>query len=201
MTSYSQGQRLFSDLQQYGNTSRWGIVIGIMLLGVFLSARSQAATFTVNNSLDVVDAAPGNGVCETAPGNGVCTLRGAIQESNALAGDDTIILPPNTYLLTQVTELTISGNLTITGDGASTTIIDGNKSIRGSGVLTINFGIIVNISGVTMRNGGRIASGGSGGGIVNNRHVDSCQQYGERQHWWHRRRHRQPYWWHVDAYQ
>ena len=63
------------------------------LLGVFLSASAQAAVFTVNNSADVVDANPGNGVCETAPGNGVCTLRAAIQEANALAGDDTITFP------------------------------------------------------------------------------------------------------------
>jgi CSLREA domain-containing protein len=131
-----------------------------MLLGVFLSVRSQAATFTVNNSFDVVDAAPGNGVCETAPGNGVCTLRAAIQEANSLAGVDTIILSPNTYLLTQVTELTITGDLTITGSGASITIIDGNKTLRtNSGVLTIDFAT-VNISGLTIRNGERAQGGG-----------------------------------------
>ena len=115
-----------------------GYRLGVTLLGVFLSVSAQAATFTVNSPLDVVDAVPGNGICETAPGNGVCTLRGAIQESNTLAGDDTIILPPNTYFLTIVTELTITGTLTITGGGASTTIIDGNKSVRpDSGVLVI----------------------------------------------------------------
>ena len=75
-----------------------------------------------------------------------------------------IILPPNTYLLTQVTELTITGNLTITGGGASTTIIDGNKSVRpDSGVLVIASDITVNISGVTIRNGERE----EGGGIFN----------------------------------
>src|SRR5215510_12466988 len=85
-------------LEQCGNTSRCGAVIGITLLGVFLSAVAQAAT-TVNSPFDVSDASPGNGVCETAPGNGVCTLRAAIQETNALPGTHTIILPPNTYLL------------------------------------------------------------------------------------------------------
>ena len=155
-----------AELQQYGNRRSWGIVLGVTLLGVFLSASAQAATFTVNSPLDVVDAVPGNGICETAPGNGVCTLRGAIQETNILAGDEhTIILPPNTYLLTQVTELTITGTLTITGGGASTTIIDGNKSVRpDSGVLVIFASdITVNISGVTIRNGERE----EGGGIYN----------------------------------
>ena len=72
----------------------------------------------MNTNVDLPDANPGNGVCETASGNGVCTLRAAIQEANALAGADTIILPPNTYLLTVVSELGITDSLTITGGGA-----------------------------------------------------------------------------------
>ena len=73
-------------------------------------AFAQAATFTVNSPFDAADANPGDAMCETAPGNGVCTLRAAIEEANTLgAGDDTIILPPNTYLLTLVNELTITG--------------------------------------------------------------------------------------------
>jgi hypothetical protein len=61
--------------------------------------------------------------------------------------------------------LGITGSLIITGGGASTTIIDGNKSARPNGrVLVIGSGITVNISGVTIRNGG---TGGGGGGIFN----------------------------------
>jgi CSLREA domain-containing protein len=131
------------------------------LSGVF----AQAATFTVNSSLDVADANPGNGICETAPGNGTCTLRAAIQETNSLSGADEIILPANTYLLTNVSQLSITSRLTITGSGASSTIIDGNKSVRpDSRVLVINSGITVNITGVTIRNGGTTAVGG---GIFN----------------------------------
>ena len=136
-------------------------------LSVFLccfisGAFAQAATFTVNSPFDAADANPGDAMCETAPGNGVCTLRAAIEEANTLgAGNDTIILPPNTYLLTLANELTITGDLTITGGGASTTIIDGNKSSR---VLTINFGITVSISGVTIRNGQTVDGAG---GIAN----------------------------------
>ena len=130
----------------------------------FLSGTfAQAATFTINSPLDVADANPGNGICETATGNGTCTLRAAIQETNALAGADEIILPANTYVLTIVSQLSITSRLTITGSGASTTIIDGNKSVRpDSRVLVINSGITVNITGVTIRNGG---TAGRGGGI------------------------------------
>src|SRR5687768_13077564 len=54
--------------------------------------------FVVNSTVDSVDALPGNMVCATA--SGACTLRAAIQESNAMAGDNTIELPAGTYLLT-----------------------------------------------------------------------------------------------------
>ena len=163
MTSSLQGQRLISFPQQFRKNTAWSLALGMTLLGVFLSASAQAAVFTVNSPSDAVDVGPGNGICETAFGN--CTLRAAIQESNALAGADEIILPPNTYLLTIVSELDITGSLTITGGGASTTIIDGNKSVRpNSRVLVVGSGITVNISGVTIRNGG---TGGGGGGIFN----------------------------------
>jgi CSLREA domain-containing protein len=129
MTSKSQ-KRSIVDFLQLSEKSARGILFGLALLGLFLADSAHAAVFRVNSPSDVVDANPGNGVCETAPSNGVCTLRAAIEEANALAGADQIILPPNTYLLTQVTELTITGNLIVTGGGAAITIIDGNKSLR-----------------------------------------------------------------------
>ena len=47
-----------------------------------------AATYTVDDTGDAGDAAPGNGVCATDAG--VCTLRAAIDETNARPGRDTI---------------------------------------------------------------------------------------------------------------
>jgi CSLREA domain-containing protein len=132
---------------------------------------AQAAVFTVNSPSDLVDINPGDGVCHTGAGTPTCTLRAAIQEANALGGANEIILPPNNYVLMLASELVIIGNLTITGGGAATTIIDGNRSIRpNSGVLNIGgaavvTGATVNITGVTIRNGQRDA--GFGGGIHN----------------------------------
>jgi hypothetical protein len=170
MTSDSQGQRLLHVSQQSGNRSRWGAVVTIALLRVFLSASAQAAVFTVNSPSDgfsgAFDANPGDGVCETAPGNGICTLRAAIQETNALAGDDTIILPPNTYQLSINlidSALIIAGNLTITGGGASTTTIRGGVE---SQVLVINGGFAVNLGGVTILGAGLFGSGISNGGTL-----------------------------------
>ena len=85
--------------------------LSVVVCWLVTGAFAHAATFTVNSPADVDDANPGNGVCETAPGNGACTLRAAIQEANALAGTDTIILPslpaPNAYVLTLVAEIVI----------------------------------------------------------------------------------------------
>ena len=167
MTSNWRKQRILRDPQQSRKYSAWGAALGIALLGVLLSAQVYAATFTVNTATDIADANPGDGVCDSAPPTHTCTLRAAIQEANALPGADEIILSPNPnpYLLTILTELQITSSLTITGAGASTTIIDGNKSARPNGrVLVIGSGITVNISGVTIRNGG---TGGGGGGIFN----------------------------------
>jgi CSLREA domain-containing protein len=42
----------------------------------------------VNSTLDAIDAVPGDGICATAGPTPVCTLRAAVQEANALAGDE-----------------------------------------------------------------------------------------------------------------
>jgi CSLREA domain-containing protein len=74
----------------------------ILAACLFATGFAQAATFDVNSPADVPDATPGDGQCETAAGNKVCTLRGAIQEANALAGADVIQLQANaTYVLTR----------------------------------------------------------------------------------------------------
>ena len=172
MTVNSQGQHIVRDPQQSRKNSARGIVLAIALLGVFLSASAQAEVFTVNTNVDLADANPGNGVCDIAPPLHVCTLRAAIQEANALPGADTIILPSNAYVLDILAELTITDSLTLTGGGPSTTIIDGNRSVRpDSGVLRIAGGSTVSLSGVSIRNGGRTSA--AGGGILNSRTVIS----------------------------
>lgn len=82
----------------------------------------HAATFVVNSSLDAVDATPGNAVCATA--GAVCTLRAAIQEANALAGTDTIVISAGTYTLTLAGK---NENAAATGDFdiTSTVIVEG----------------------------------------------------------------------------
>ncbi|TMB18127.1 MAG: CSLREA domain-containing protein [Deltaproteobacteria bacterium] len=116
----------------------WTCSILVPLLAATITG-AQAATFTVDTTTDGVDAVPGDGVCATAAG--ACSLRAAVQEANALEGPDTIDLPAGTYVLTLAGpaedesasgDLDVHETLTITGAGAATTVIDGN---RASGVI------------------------------------------------------------------
>ena len=163
-----------------GAYAHTGTVLPRILLTLFLSivlffcGPLSAATITVDNTADsVID-------------DGTCTLREAVISANTDTavdtctkggGTDEIILPAGTYVLsipgTNETasvdgDLNITSNLTITGDGSGTTVIDGNGVVTGERVISIGFvgnsNFTVAISGVTITSG---ASDFGGGGISN----------------------------------
>lgn len=76
----------------------------ILLLSTSLllfGAGAGAAVFDVNTTSDIADAVPGNGVCSGFIAN-TCSLRAAVMEANALAGNDAIWLEAGqTYTLTR----------------------------------------------------------------------------------------------------
>lgn len=148
-----------------------------------LSLDAQAATFVVNTTDDTADATPGDGICATASAN--CSLRAAISEANALAGDDIITLPAGTYTQVLVAadedlnaggDWDIRSNITINGAGAATTILQAaatpvTATERVVEVLAPSVVPVVTISGVTLRHGnktGAEANATRGGGIRNN---------------------------------
>ena len=161
------------ELEQRGSTRVLGssVDIGAVEFGVFF----------VNSLLDTVDVTPGDGIAADADGN--ITLRAAIMEANALAGDSVIILGPGMYDLTilndinsdlddastgdlDVTDLT--GSLTITGAGNGQTIINAtalNATALDDRVFDVLVGIELTLDGVTITGGHAV--GGSGGGIRN----------------------------------
>jgi CSLREA domain-containing protein len=117
------------------------IVARFLLLSAFtlsLAVVASAATFVVNSTLDTHDVFPGNGVCVDSAGR--CSLRGAIDEANALAGADTITLPAGAYTTTLLGlspnngsgAYRAFGTLTINGAGAGTTFIQGAISLAAS---------------------------------------------------------------------
>ena len=135
---------------------------------------AAAPTFTVNSPTDATDANPGDGSCDT--GGGVCTLRAAIMEANHTPGGGTTIhfgLPGVvTYLLAipmsgtddeATGDLNITQSMTIIGNGAEKTIIDGNGGALGDHVIEITG--TVSIIGVTIQHG---YSTYWGGGILDN---------------------------------
>jgi len=179
---------------EYLSRPSWAILV----FGVFLvlSAQTQdirANTFTVNSTADMIDASPGDGKCETGrdvpgitPAVKECSLRAAIQESNALAGKHQINLPSGSYLLSRPTlcsyrlddiggaftetsiSLCMTGQMSIIGAGASSTIIDANSLNR---VIFLDIRAVVEMSGVTVRKGNLTGTQafvfGGGGGIHN----------------------------------
>lgn len=128
---------------------------------------AHAAAFAVDSAADAADTNPGDGVCVSAAGG--CTLRAAIEEANILAGPDTISVPAGTFTLSiagrseqfaATGDLDIRQELTITGAGAASTIISGNRIERVFHV----FNTTVAISDLTIRDGD--VGDGDGGGIA-----------------------------------
>ncbi|MCP4248991.1 MAG: CSLREA domain-containing protein, partial [bacterium] len=138
----------------------------MVLTVLFCCSAAFGDTFVVTRTNDRVDAAPGDGVCATLGGH--CTLRAAIMEANALAGEDTIEVPAGVYLLSLVGDaedaamtgdLDITDPLRILGAGLDDTVINGIGADRVFHLM----GPTVDIFDLTIRGGARPA--GNGGGI------------------------------------
>jgi CSLREA domain-containing protein len=156
-------------------------LFAIAIVGYFATVPqfAAAATFTVNSTVDATDAVPGDGICDDGSGN--CTLRAAINESNFSGGANVINVPAGTYTLTlgpfddefnaagasldtgdlDIVDLSAFSlpqltSVTISGAGASTTIINGGDIDR---VLDVNnfaaFGhsVDVTLQNLTITNG------------------------------------------------
>lgn len=104
-----------------------------LLATLFACPGVQAVEFALTTTADTLDSAPGNGLCADADGD--CSLRAAVQETNALAGADRIVLPAGLFRLTREGraedfavsgDLDVRGELAIVGSGVQATRIDGN---------------------------------------------------------------------------
>jgi len=127
-----------------------------LLLALILPASLQAAVFIPNKTADTND-----GACDSD-----CSLREAITAANQTPGEDVILLHAGTYTLTASGpangNLQILGDITLMGDGAGSTIIDGGGL---GGIFYVSSNTTVQIQDVTLRNG---RSPGAGGAIFNN---------------------------------
>lgn len=132
-----------------------------------------AATFTVDTQLDAVDAAPGDHQCRTAAET--CSLRAAVQEANAIAGLDEILLPAGTFALTRTGagedaaatgDLDATDDLTLTGAGEALTVIDAAQLDRAFDSHPGAGGMTLWLVGITVRNG--LVSTAADGGCFRN---------------------------------
>lgn len=129
--------------------------LGGALLLALGPAGATPQTFTVTKTTDTAD-----GTCDLD-----CSLREAVIAANANPGADTITLPPGTYQFTiggwedlsNGGDLDLTGDVTISGAGAATTIVDAGDLDR---VISVLSGT-ADVSGVTLRNG----TGNYGGGV------------------------------------
>ncbi|WP_417382109.1 choice-of-anchor Q domain-containing protein [Gimesia sp.] len=122
-------------------------------------------------NVDRVDDTAGDGIIGDGT-DGTVTLRAAIQEANALAGSNTIVLAAGTYTLgidgidedqSASGDLDIRDNLTIRGQGVGVTIIDGAELDR---IFQIFAGVTLNLENLTIQNG-KLTGSDDGAGIRN----------------------------------
>lgn len=144
-----------------------------LLSALILPGTAAAATFTVNSMADVPDATPGNGVCN--PVNaiaGVCTLRAAIMEANALAGNDIITLTAGqTYTLTRagIDDSAVNGDLDINSNISIFFFASGTRPVVDAGVAERAFEIHggnVTMLGFDITGGNAVLPGNAAGGGV-----------------------------------
>lgn len=146
-----------------------------LCVAVWLSLASahavNARTFLVNTTEDAVDMTPGDGRCSTVARK--CSLRAAVQESNRVAGVDTIRIPPGHFKLSVLSadpeddargDLDILDTVIIEGAGPDLTIIDAQRIDRIFQIKKSPHSDL-RLSDVTLQNGSTPNSGGA----LNNR--------------------------------
>ena len=142
--------------------------------------RDGIRTFTVTVTTDSTDRFHGDGVALDSAGE--TSLRAAIQEANALAGESRVLLPAGVFQVdrfnfvpgltegnvansSEIEDLDITGQLTITGAGRDQTFIDAGDLCR---VLQVHPDAQVTLQNLTVRNGMATFGGGiyNGGGLL-----------------------------------
>ena len=128
-----------------------------------LADTNRASTFQVDSSVDARDADVADAQCLSAQGQ--CSLRAAIEQANALASNDLIVLPPGDYTLSLTGanedaaasgDLDLVGNLAILGSDAATTRILAN----GDRAFDVRLEAVVSLTRIGIHQGGAVASGG-----------------------------------------
>lgn len=138
---------------------------GLLLGTLFFNSLAYADTTFVVTRVD--DPTPGP--CD----QGDCSLREAVIAANATGGHDTVQLSTDTYNLTRPEDgsemggsIDIDDDMTLQGNGAGATIINGVQPGLNSRIIDVGFNLsTLIIDGVTVQNG-RAGVASPGGGIL-----------------------------------
>jgi uncharacterized repeat protein (TIGR01451 family) len=145
------------------------VLLAATTLGVLgMTGVASAATFTVNDTGDYALANPADTNCVSTH-TGTCTLRAAVQAANNNGAANAINLPAGTYNLTmgnlEVNTPNGGTNITISGGGSGSTIIDGQNN---DNIFYVDAGGGLSLNGMTLQdgytyygNGGAIYSDGA----------------------------------------
>ena len=132
----------------------------LILLSTLLFATNAQAliipgtTYTVDSLGDAADAAI-DGNCATV--SGVCTLRAAIEESNASAGNDTIRFSVTGTITLSSSLPAIIDSVTIQGPGSGLLAISAANQFRIIEVNSGGSGVTVQVNDLTLRDGAGVA--------------------------------------------
>jgi hypothetical protein len=138
-------------------TSVGTLLAAALMLAIAPAPAAAFTIFTVDDTVDLSDAKLGDGLCTTDGGG--CTLRAAVEEANALAGNDGIVVPAGTFDLriNRGGALVIRETAFIVGAGARSTIIrqerDDVQNIGDRVLDIVGSSTTVTISDVTIANG------------------------------------------------
>lgn len=141
-------KKLFGKRFKLGARGVLAALLAVTALGL-AAAPASAATVVVDTTTD-----QSLGDCITS-----CSLRDAVATA---APGDTVQIPAGHYILT-LGHITIAQDLTLVGDGARTTVIDGNNTSGGSrgGIFVTSGAISVEIDDVSLINGIANQAGGA----------------------------------------
>ncbi len=147
--------------------------VALLFCACLYGTQASAVTFTVDSLADTGDDDPGDGVCETLIRTGpvtldlICTLRGAIEEANALTGTDTIefsvagTIRPTSALPPVTERLNLNGHsapgappLTSVVPRPPTVVIDGSlyRDASSHGLAIANGGFLSTITNLSIVN-------------------------------------------------
>ncbi|MEM9775362.1 MAG: glycosyl hydrolase family 28-related protein, partial [Chloroflexota bacterium] len=122
-------------------TSRSLLILGLLFTGLIgllpvsaVNANDAAImlntnvsmVFNVDSTADLPDTDLNDNQCQASNGN--CTLRAAIEQANAQAGNVTVNVPAGTYFLDS--QIVIQDDVEIYGAGRNVTIIDGQNDTK-----------------------------------------------------------------------